>query len=699
MVGQTKYADMVNKGAYKAQINKKVCSGNDSTANASSSQQGGSSASDAPEYETWIVESTRSDNSSAQTVNVWFHEKGEGQFEPAKFMNAKVVITEAASETNPYGIFIMNFIAYAEGTTNILFKGTLKSEKDPVTGKVLLKFVDEDTSGKFREAVSLEKNSNGTGGGTAYQYENFGQGIQEGSINFTYDTNLFHRINPSNPATEACLDRTDFETSAWRYGMYDAANGSRVNVSSGFPINTSSDGKGNNGWVGFWGLWVPEGVTISDGATVYKQTYGPNGGTSAPYTVQKVPGKLKKHTKGTTTLGAIKNIPLEGYQEQVGQQNINYRVIWDATQNKLMKVASAAQSSNGPPAWQEITPVAIDTTSLNWGELNFWSQALGGQARVKLTNCQFNPQTMKTACAAPTADTQVVFFKEDIVYPGDVNAPAALACYDNCPKAGATGMDPNDLTYAQSFDPQVDNRHDYTVASMVLKDGANSVTLATAPQNQSWGFNSGPLFAPTSANMALLACDWTGPQGQTQVCGWKAWSALDEFYTWETGPNNWNQLTVLKDSNGTPLTFEQPLRVEYTHVQTVAGKPDTKYNGVKFFLDYNGFGELHGIPGKCIDMSSGLTVQDCSGSGKRWVPEFSIPEGSAASYAKAGVTYNTVIKPLEMEQRMVKLANNACSGLPITTYTLPLIAEWVDPAIGAEPSVTAAPAVIGGVVQ
>lgn len=696
MIGQTKYADMVNQGVYKAQINTKVCSGNDSTENANASQQAGSSATGAPEYETWIVDSTRPDNNSPQTVKVWFHEKPQ-QHEPVgKFIKAKVVIDEAANATNPYGIFTMNFIAYAEGTTNVLFKGTLKSERDPVTGKVLLKFVDEDTDGRFREAVALEKNADGTGGGSAYQYENFGGegGIQEGTINFAYNTSLFHRMEQGRPATEACLDRTDFETSAWRYGMYDATTGSRVNVSSGFPINTAADGKGANGWVGFWGLWLPQGVTINDGATVYKQTFGPNGGTSTPYTVQNVKGKLKRHSKFTTTLADIKNIPLEGYQEQVGDQMMSFRVIWNGS--SLVKIARAPQSFNGPPAWEEIPHTSINTASLNWGELNFHSQALGGQARVKLSGCTFNPETNRTSCTPPNGETPVVYFKENIVYPGDADVPAALACYDNCPKAGADGINSSDMTYARSFDPMADSRHDYTFANMVLKDGANDAILESVPENQPWGFNSGALFAPTAENMAALACDWN-PE---QTCGWKAWSALDEFYTWETGPNNWNQLTVLKDANGVALTFEQPLRVEYTHVQTNVEKDDNKYNGVKFFLDYNGFGELHGIPGKCFDMNSGRTVPDCNGPGKRWVPEFTIPEGSSARYLKNSVTYNTVIKPLEVEQRMVKLEPAACSSLPLdSVYTLPSISAWVDPAIGDEPVVSAAPAVIGGVVQ
>lgn len=684
MIGQTKYADMVNMGTYKAQINTKTCKGNDSSDNASASQQGGSSASDAPEYETWIVESTRPDNNAAQTVKVWFHQKSEGGNDKAKFMNAKMVITEAASNSNPYGIFTMNFAAYQEGTSTVLFKGLMKSEKDAATGKVLLKFVEEETSGKFKQSASLEKNANGTGGGTAYQYENF-NGAQEGTINFAYNTNLFHRIDDGG-GNEACLDRADFETSAWRYGMYDATTGSRVNVSSGFPINTASDGKGSNGWVGFWGLWVPDGVTINNDATVYKQTYGPNGGTSLPYTVQKVAGKLKKHTKSELELRDIKNIPMEGGipdPSNPGANNNMYRVTWDGTDLAIR--AEAQMSNNAPPEWSNLYQPITNTTHLSFGELSFFSQALGGQVRIMLQGCAFTPPSGQaqgyTTCNTATAATKVVFYKEDIVYPGDT--VPALVCYDNCPSITSGVVSGNSGQNAQTF----------TFANMVLKDFNGAALVQTAEGGQSWGFNSGPLFDVAKNTAADLACPWDSQQ----ICGWRAWSALNQFYTWETGLNNWNQLTLLKDGNGTPLIFEQPLRVEYTHTQTVSTKPDYKYNGVKFFLDYNGFGELQGIPGKCVDLSGEAAT--CN-QNTRWVPEFSIPAGASASYVKNSTTYSTIIKPLEVEQRMVKLDDPAaCSALPTTAYTLPLISEWADPANGAEPTVTAAPAVIGGVVQ
>lgn len=229
---------------------------------------------------------------------------------------------------------------------------------------------------------------------------------------------------------------------------------------------------------------------------------------------------------------------------------------------------------------------------------------------------------------------------------------------------------------------------------MILKDNTgNSLIMSSAGSgNTQWGAMSGPLFEPTSANLALLACDWDN----TQTCGWKAWSALNEYYTWETGPNQWNQFTALVGSDGTPLTFVAPMQVAYTHSQTNTSAPDYKYNGTRFYLEYSGFGNLWGIPGKCITWDTGADVS--CGPNTRWIPEFTIPDGSTLTNASDGTT-TYLVKALEKEQRMSNVAASNCSSLTLTSYTLPSISDWVDPDIGSEPTVTNAPAVVGGVVQ
>lgn len=697
MLAQSKYDAMTNKGDYRAQIDANKCSkNNDSASSAGQQSQNQSSGSTAPEYENWTVNSSRADNSSPHIVKAWIHSKGH-EMEPPMVIFVHLTITESTSATNPYGIFTLNFKSHPMDpntgntiTALTVFKGFLRAEKDASSGKVLLKFAMEggfDMNGdgtkefSFDEKVVVDRAPDGsTGSGTTSHSFTSPMESKTDKFDIAYNSANFRR---KNAADDQCFSRTLFDETAWRYGLYDLA-GKRFDINSGFPIKKGT----SYGWIGYYGLWFPEDVTISNGDTVFKVAYGPSGETSTPYAVIKKEGRLKKHTRHTTTLADIKNIPMDGWME--GVPPINYRVRWNGSQ--FEKIASLSQDTW---MWMDITPpVALNLNALNFGELNFWSQAIGGQVRVKLSNCQFNQATGKTSCDPPTNTTPVVYFTEDLIFPGDT-VPASFRCYDNCPKAAtASGIDPTAPYYPQDFVPPP-TEHNYTFSSsasdMILKDSGNPLIMTSTSQTFQWGVMSGPLFEPTDANLALLACDWN----QSETCGWKVWSVLDVYYTWETGPKQWNQFTGLMDANGAILKFSPPKQVVYTHVQLDGTKPDAKYNGTKFYLEYSGFGNLWGIPGKCID-DTGLTVS--CGPNTRWVPEFTIPDGTLlVDGSNASVSY--YVKALEKEHRMKLVASSGCSTLILTSFTLPPITDWVDPNIGNEPAVTNAPAVIGGVLQ
>jgi hypothetical protein len=705
MVGQTGYVAMTSTDGisrpYKALIDKNLCKGADSASKAGDSTKGDTSSSSAPDYREWIVDSIINSAGKLE-AKFWIHEKDEGQgpgSKPAQVINAKLVVSKTKDEAPPYGLFRIDFRAYTDDSSHTpIFKGLLETVQDATTGQVTLRFADADDNNMFSEAASVTKDSATSGNGRVKQSQMDGNPptLRSYDANIAFNADYFRRTTAGG-AEDKCFDRKNFESSAWRYGLYDFTTGNRFTVKSGIPFNTNADGNsGAYGWIGYYGIWS-NGVTLANPQTVYSKNFSNN--TVETYVINTYPGKLKKHTKSTTTLDAIKNIPFEGYNEG----STMYRVIWDGT--KLQKVASAAQVMGGPPAWTDISAqnLTIDTTHLQFGELNFWSQALGGQVRIKLEGCTFNAGV--TSCTAPTGTTTVVFYTEDIIYPGDAILAKTLTCFDNCPKATSSqGMSYDSTThqpstYQQNFAPGFAG-HNYSISNMVLNDTGSSswpAVLTTTDSVNTWGFNSGAMFENTQANLDLLACDWTNPiTGQKDICGWKAWS-LPVFYTWETGPNDWSKLaTVTK--GGVNVTFDPPVKVEYTHSQTVTTAKDYKYNGVKFFLDYNGFGQLNGIPGKCIDTSTGLEALDCNGSNKRYVPEFSIPSGSTVK--NGSTTY--YVKALDIEQRMVKKDASVCTTAGVTaptaTITLPNVAtDAVDPAIGTEPA--AEVKVIGGIIQ
>ena len=120
-----------------------------------------------------------------------------------------------------------------------------------------------------------------------------------------------------------------------------------------------------------------------------------------------------------------------------------------------------------------------------------------------------------------------------------------------------------------------------------------------------------------------------------------------------------------------------------------------RINGVNFYLEYGGFGDLHGIPTFCVNAITG-EKSNCD-SNSRWVQELVIPAASLATQVKDGTT-EYVIKPLEVEQKMQSATNSTCTnaGLSLGTVTVPDNSKWEDPDIGDKPDVTGPASIVSG---
>jgi hypothetical protein len=689
MVAQTRYDAMLNKGPYKAQMDLNLCEGKGDASSGGQASANQSSGATMPKYAMWTVDVTRADNSSPQIVKVWAHEPADGN-EPEKVIYVNTVVTEGVSASNPYGLFSINFeghpVVGGVASPQTMFKGILKTENS--SGKVLIKFFDNFSFGESSgtQAAALDRNPDGaSGGGTISGQETGPMGSSSKTFDIAYNENYFHRVD-TGLGSHVCLSRTEFDVSAWRYGVYDS-NGTRVQRNSGFPVKISSGGQNIHGYIGYYGSWFPSEVTLSTGDTVYKETFGPQA-AEEPYVVLSAGGKLRKHNRSLLTLADVAGIPLD-YMEWTGNGNDNqYRVLWNGA-----SFTKVAQMNKANWTWVNLpSPVTIDLGTLTFSELNFYSQSLNGSVQVKLQNCtpSGSPPDVRFACTADNA-TPVVSYSDLTVNPGDP-VPTTLACFENCPDVAHLNS-PNPFlpfTGYQNVAPSAAAYTSYTFdnANMVLKSGSTAVVAASVDNGVQWGINSGPLFEPNPTNLATLQCPW-----DNNTCPWQAHSNLLVYYTWETGPNSWNRLVALKNPvTDAFVTFDPPLVLQYTHT-------GNGYTNAKFSLQYEGFGNLHGIPGKCVNIETNLDA-DCSQGGPgvpiRWVPEFTIADGSALVSGSA--TY--YVKALEKEQRMKK-APGACTGLPVTSYAsqLPGLADWTAPNIGTEPTVTGAPAVIGGVLQ
>lgn len=705
MFEQTKYGDssLLNTGYYTALVDESVCEGRDSAEKAGESSSGGTSAAGATSYTSFKVRSERASPTAPQVVSAFLNVRGPG--ETPLEVQVKMKITEGASEFNPVGAFTFSYKGTIDGVPVPVMKGIMKSERDSL-GRVVIKHAESVGLPGLPEMAAIKaalvKNTEGGSGSTFQKHTGIeGGGGEDSTVHFAYNKSNFKRKDAES-SSEVCLSRASFETSAWRYGLYNKDTGGRITINSGFPINTQADGRGEYGFLGFYGLFFPPGsAPLSDGANVYRIEPGANGPISTPYTLVVKDGKLRRIVRSEVSLGSLKNLPLEGFVPLVGDNDESFmkRLQWNGT--GLVVVARASMQQSGPPQWVPINPPLPinNTTTLPYGELGAFSEALGGQVRIKLSGCTpvdaGNPQ-LGVRCSTPNAETPVGFFKESTVRPTDPGLPSSFRCYENCPKAAASGMSKTDLVY-----PGDGTSHDYTFVSGIMRDGGNPATLAESPDGQPWGFTSGPLFEPTTENLQALACPWD----PGQVCSWLAWGALDEFFVWETGPNSWNKYASVRGSDNSIVNFDPPITVQYTYPVSTGGvnpgDVDEKYAGNTFFLKYGEFGNLQGIPGKCFNPEDPSDESlDCSRPGRRWVPEFTIPGGSIAQN-EAGIDAY-YIKPLEVEQRMSKVQSSQCAGIKIVDMSGSwpnLDNDWEDPNLGTEPEIEGPPKVIAGVVQ
>jgi hypothetical protein len=686
MIGQSRADLMLNTGNYKAQIDTKKCG-----------DSSGDSKSNAPAYKMWTVNSSRT-KGEPMIVKAWVPTDNDGDGTDDGYIHAKMNVYQPPSTTYPIGYFNMNFKGVLYSGADAGWSGYMKTSLSGTSN--ILQYYDPFISGSttYDNAVTVQFNADGSGSGITVTPE-WGESGPTGSsvYNIAYNKDYFYKQKTGSDAV--CLDRNSYLTSAWRYGLY-SSTGSRITVNSGFPISATVDSKTYNGYIGYYGLWMPSEASVADNSTVYKMDYSNPDSSGTAYTVRTYGGKLFKHTKQTITLDGIKNIPLSWWDETASTEK---RVYWNGSN----LIIDAVRDSNWQWTDQTAETLILTTSNAPYG-FWFWSRALGGDGQLQLTYA-----SQGATPNAPSGSTSVIFNTREPVFPGD-SVPTTLACYDRCPNPSnlATGSEygatsifhanksswlyGSNIDNASSPDPYI-YTFDNTTSGMVLQydNGTKTpVVLSSANSDLSWGINSGVMFDnSTSANFTALQCSWDS----TKICPWEARGALSTFYTWETGADDWNKLTVLVGSDNSSVKFDPPMLVKYTHSGT-GSNSGKSYDGASFYLEYGGFGDLWGVPSFCVNAKTGEKTS-CSNDGStRWVNEFVIQAASLVTQVTDGTT-EYVVKPLEIEQTMKKASSaTACTdaGLTLGGLSLPTASGYSDPSIGKKPTVKGPPLVVDG---
>ena len=716
MMAQTRADLMLNAGNYKAQIDEAKCD-----------DFSGDSKSNTPRYNTWTVNSSRSDG-EPMVVKAWVPWDMDENGEPDALIYAKMSAYRPPSSDHPWGFFTMNFQNRQGFTTSgtVQFEGYLKTRLRD--GASILQFYNPQTrSGTtYQYSVTLKRDSDGTGKGitTMPVYDQSGPTSTQKTYSVAFNDSYFYKQKTtvaggtSTAADPVCLDRNKYLKTAWRYGLY-YDNGSRVNITSGFPIKTSVSGTDYYGYIGYYGLWMPSDANVADNSTVAKLDFSGSADQAGDnYTVRSWGGKLTKWTKSATTLGSIKNIAFEWADPEDSYND--YKIYWNGT--NLIRTAKYNRSTQ---QWEDMTEATLTLTANNAPrEFRFYSQALGGKGALKLT---YGSYPNHTTPVAPTDNTVVNFSTREAVFPGD-SVPSTLACYRNCPDPAniATGGYYTGALFNFSGSDNITKPNPYlytfdnTTSGMVLQyngaydngtqDNGTKTNVLLSSANSSgefpYGIQSGVLFdnatfdndtSERQAAMAALACLPSVYPAELN-CPWEDRNAFSTYYTWETGHQEWNKLAVLVDtSDNSSVKFDPPMSVKYTHSGTTSNTGKS-YDNVSFYLDYGGFGDLWGIPSFCVDKKTGEKASCAADQSTRWVQEFVIPATSIVTQTKDGSTHY-MVKPLQIEQSMKKASSaSVCTaaGVSLGELSLPDSSRYTEPDIGARPTVEGPPAVVAG---
>jgi len=533
-----------------------------------------------------------------------------------------------------------------------------------------------------------------------------GGGGGQVTFNFAYNPGFFHRSDGTN---DECFDRSQANatTAVWQYGTYNANDGTRVDQANpGFPILATHGGNSYYGFANYWGinfqgLDIPDGSPVS-GLTVTDQRPG----NATTYALNKVGGKLTRWTQVSTTLGALDGIPLTYGADLTGLATGNPSVTgvnnwvmqWNSAGGNFIVVGIQNCGNNGCVT-SAVSPVAtVDLSAFNTVPISGWANSYGGNINIPPTG------------SPHAAGDAVFYYNQSTVIPG--TAALTLYCLNQCPTAAQlAGYSTASLTtpYANGTDtqwfsaPNSSNTVTYSFGAGGLLDGTSAPVVWESPPSQSQyaqnGLQTGWLVdsAPTTGN-----CPAGGPDVQAGRICQPANPAT--YYTWQTGPNQWNQSLWLT-AGGSVVPFDPPQNIAYT---VPTGSAYGSYSGVPILLQFNGFGNLEGIPGSCVNPADN-SAEDCGVNGASYVPTFSIPDGVTMTLPglSGQTTTPLIVKALNGQILLKSLGSGAaqCSTMTLTPLTLPS-GGLHDPSsandteyLGTKPVVTAAPKVIDGVVK
>lgn len=654
-VAYTRFPHFVNEPPYKAQLDTTLCG--------QQPQSTGEGDGLNPVIHVFTLDVDRPSNDAPQHADVWLP---LDENDTPVVINATMDVTVAPSAADRFGAFNLTFAAVPDGgvVTDPAFYGVLLSD-DGETGFRFLEASGDvtvpaanpgDQADRKRIALSQDATT-GQGAAKVEITERYNNGGGDTTDTVTWrvvfdEDNVLRQRDADAPVA---LSRGDYRNHVYGYNLYyaDGADmGERVSLFSGVGVELPS---GEYGWVGYYGAWAPHGESFDDGDVVVSHD------NDTSYTVVAAPGRLMRQTRDSLLLTELGGQIFEWWDS-----GDRFRVDYDGSDWRRVQ-----EWNDMTEQWDDIIPpTVINVAADAGGFLGMWSPFLGG---VNYRD----------------GDADITFFSSALVSGSDpVFANGAIEIFATVnglkSEIDLTEANNGDVYLADAANPASAHKYRFDPATMTLQldvngDGtlyenvglANGVEPTMGPNT--WGMNSGPMVL--EADVLALA---------------NIYDIFDEeeFYTYETGHNSWNQSIALVDAMNEFVTFDPPIEFLYTHSTANDMNDDATYNGRQALLSYNGPGKLFGIPGEEIDLGGGE---------RRYLPNFSIADG--VLMGPMGTEY--IVRAIGVEQTL-EVDPGGAPQLDISdadALVLPAESIYVTPQIGAQPVVPGPPAVVDGVLQ
>ena len=623
-------------------------------------------------------------------------------------------VTAPVSDAAPYGEFTFNYTQFVPGDNTDTLKGQMSA-----SGSQILLYEEFYDRGAWFDVKATINLGSGTSGNGAVQY--FGDAEEVAAYAYTADNfcrQVKLRDGSSVSEDEACFftDEIKGKKEVFNYSLFNSSTGAPHDLAAGgFGIKFTSGADVNYGFADFNGVHFDESTSksLSDGQafTVADPSSSRNGDT---VTLDIISSSLRKITQSKVTLNSLDGVRINTFLDSnsdvtnlgtSGEYNMSY----DSASNRFVATKRDGAVLGSALNFSVSEMLAASGGNKIWS-VSGWVPGVG------------NVNISRDALASPSSSLVTKQTDERVLL---VDMPATLYCLQDCPgytaiEAAKTqiaadqppvsvyggigfGGSSNDfVTYTLN-----NSTYNYADTNGDISMGSVSSDLYNKLDSSSlaYGIYSGPLVTSKSS----LTC----PEGNgVDYCGIPIWEGeVTTYYQIETGHKPWHQSRRLLDTSNNAISFTPPEILYFT-----APDDSSQYGefaGKEIMLEFNGGSDLWGIPGRCLNKTTGTFTDNCYVNGSNgddgywpWVDMFRIPKNESTGRLYTGTGQSGSYYLVAPNEGLVFLGLNASAKGTLTlgdVSSLPSTAPInIGPNgganfIGAEPTQPSTPSVRAGV--